>query len=242
MCTREGCPVIVLDDPVLSSDEEHSTTFGRYVVEALLGHGMQVIVSTHDPRLFGMLQGWYQHLPLDVFHITTQSPSSGAVVTKESDRLTSMLDNARPYLMNADDEIRKIGSGRLRDAAERLCKEIIVRNRRQNREDATIEEYEGKTLGELEKLVHPYLTKDKSHAGKMRVIRETLNPGSHDSRPAPPAALAAALGPKQAYVGWHESPQGGQVIGARRALSACQAIRCFARLSLFHAQFSFHNM
>jgi hypothetical protein len=51
-----------------------------------------------------------------------------------------------------------------------------------------------------------------------------------------------ALVPKQAYAGWHESPQGGRGGGARQALSACQAVMCFPWLSLFHAPFSFHNI
>lgn len=51
-----------------------------------------------------------------------------------------------------------------------------------------------------------------------------------------------SLVPKQAYAGWHESHHGGRRLGAWRARRTCQAVICFAWLSLFHAPFPFHNI
>jgi hypothetical protein len=57
-----------------------------------------------------------------------------------------------------------------------------------------------------------------------------------------PDTVSLDLVPKQAYAGWHESPQGSRRLGAQQARLACQAVMCFPWLSLFHAPFSFHNI
>lgn len=191
-CTGESTPVVVLDDPTLAADEEHRTTFARYVVEELL-HGPQVILTTHDEKLCKLIEEYYGHIPADVFSVTMSDPIAGPVVTKISNTLESMLARARHYLRNQSPEIRKMGSERLREAAERLCKEIIVRGRRSEGREASLVNFDGKNLGQLTPEVEPYLS-DPSHPGKLRAIARILNPGSHDNMVPAAADLSVAHG------------------------------------------------
>jgi len=197
-CTKGAASVVVLDDPVLGSDEEHRTTFARFVIEALLAQGTQVLVTTYDVVLQRDLGDYYQHVPPDVFTVTTDDPKQGASVVKSSDTLESLLANARPYLRSQVPEVRKTGASRLRDAAERLCKEIIVKKHRENSEECAITDYEGKTLGNLIPKVEPFLT-DTSHPGKLRAIGRILSPGSHDAPPPTTEALGVAEGDLKAF-------------------------------------------
>ena len=193
-CSREGGAIVVLDDPVLASDEEHRTTFARYVLEALTQQGTQALVATHDNKLARLVQDYYGHLPVDVFHVTCEDLGVGAQVEKISDALGAMLASARPYIRNLTPEIRKIASTRLRDAAERLCKEIVVKGRRAKGQDVSIIDFDGKTLEQLRPLVEPYLTGDPSHPGKLQAAANVLNPGSHEDVVPDGEALAVVLG------------------------------------------------
>jgi ABC-type nitrate/sulfonate/bicarbonate transport system ATPase subunit len=124
--SQQHSPVVLMDDPVPASDEEHQATFSRYVVEALLKQGTQTIITTHDDRLCKQLEALYLHLPLDRFAIVHDDPAKGAVVVKKSDELEAMLATAQPFVRNQNDEIRKHGAARLRDAAERRTDRLIA--------------------------------------------------------------------------------------------------------------------
>lgn len=179
---REGAGFIVLDDPVLAGDDDHRPTFVNQVIPALEKLGVQVIVMTQDQLMRSNMLDIHAHLNIDCFHLTHEL-GSGTVVDKTSDDLEAMLARARPYVGNANLEMRKSASRLLRDAAERWCKEMLVRDRRGKGEaDATVSDYVGKkgTLGHLVPLVRPLLTKP-DEPGKLEYVRKTLNPGGHDS-------------------------------------------------------------
>jgi hypothetical protein len=171
----------MLDDPVPVSDLEHRATFANYVVGELLASGVQVIITTYDEELNRILQHYYAHLPADCFSIEMANPKDGASFWKTSDTLEALVVAARPFLKNQNREIRKIAAHRLRDAAERLCKEIIVGYGSSMGTPCTIADFGGKNLAELVPKTEPFLTKDPSHSGKLRVIGRLLNPGSHDT-------------------------------------------------------------
>jgi hypothetical protein len=192
---REGVGFVVLDDPVPASDEEHRAFFIDRVLQELVSSSIQVIVLTHDERMWKDVQERYSHLNLDTFLVTIEDPRVGAVVKNRSDTLDALLARASPYIESSNPEIRKIGAGRLRDAAERFCKLVLVQERqRQGHASARVSDYEGKTLGDLGPQVQPLLYKDPSHAGKLRLIGQRLNPGSHDHRVPPPGDLKQCLG------------------------------------------------
>lgn len=196
-CTSESTPAVLLDDPTLAADEEHRTTFARYVVEELL-RGPQVILTTYDEKLCKLIEEYYGHISADVFSIVISDPTAGPIVTKTSNTLESMLARAQHYLRNQSPEIRKIGSERLREVAERLCKEIIVRGRRNEGREASLVDFDEKNLGQLIPEVEPYLS-DPSHPGKLRAIPKLLNPGSHDDAIPAAADLGVAYGDLQKF-------------------------------------------
>jgi hypothetical protein len=203
-CCRHKTPFIVLDDPVPASDADHEATFSDSVVSALLADGLQVIVSTHDEKLRKLLADFHQAQSPDMFSMTLIDPKQGPVITKTSDCCDAMLANAQPFLRNQNPEIRKEGSHRLRDAAERLCKDIAVKGRRKAGESCSLVDYDSQTLKPLISAAEPYLTQDPAHVGKLRAIGKLLSPGAHDAPTPRPNDLWIAYGNlkeiKKAYV------------------------------------------
>jgi hypothetical protein len=193
---REKCGFVILDDPILSSDEDHRTNFVHGGLEALIDAGFQVILLTQDQRVRKDLSHLYAHYDIDLFDITMITPADGCEVNKTADSISAMLARVKPFVGNAILGMRKLACERLRDIAERVCKEIIVNNRKLNGDaNASISDYTG-AKGTLESLiteVAPYLT-DVSHSGKLKVIAQTLNPGNHDDDVPTKEALKQAYG------------------------------------------------
>jgi len=192
---REGTGFVVLDDPVPASDEEHRAFFIDRVLQELLDSSVHVILLTHDERMWKDVQERYKHLDLDTFLVSLEEPHVGATVENRSDTLDALLARAMLYIENANPDIRKIGAQRLRDAAERFCKLMLVKHRHdQGDTPASISEYDGKTLRDLVPQVESLLHRDPSHPGKLRVIGQRLNPGAHDHQVPPPGDLKQSLG------------------------------------------------
>lgn len=192
---REGAGFVVLDDPVPASDDEHRAFFIDMVLGELLNAAVHVIVLTHDERTWKDVQERYKHLALDTFIVNLENPDTGATVENRSDNFDALLARATPFVANPNPDIRKIGAHRLRDAAERFCKLALVHNRQTNGDPtAKIADYDGKNLGELVPDVEPLLTQDPSHPGKLRTIRQRLNPGAHDDDVPPGGDLKQCLG------------------------------------------------
>jgi len=192
---REGSEIVVLDDPVPASDEEHRAFFIDRVLNELISASIQIILLTHDERMWRDVQERYKHLELDTFLVNMEDPSAGATIEKRSDTLDALIARASPYIGNPNPEIRKVGAQRLRDAAERFCKLLLVRHRHDRGDSgANVSDYSGKNLGELVPQVEPLLTKDPSHPGKVRVIGQRLNPGAHDDQVPPLGDLRQCLG------------------------------------------------
>lgn len=104
-----------------------------------------------------------------------------------------MLERAGATLATDHPEFRKSNASKLRDAAERLAKEIVVRKRTEAGEAASIADYEGKTLGPLIADLEPYF-QDPSHKGKWKNANELLSPGPHDAEVPTVNDLRVAFG------------------------------------------------
>jgi hypothetical protein len=192
---REGSGFVILDDPVPASDEEHRAFFIDHVLQELLDSSVQVILLTHDERMWKDVQERYKHLDLDTFLVSLEKPHVGATVENRSDTLDALLARAMPYSENSNPDIRKTGAQRLRDAAERFCKLMLVKHRHDQGDTAAkVSDYDGKTLSDLVPQVEPLLSRDPSHPGKLRVIGQRLNPGAHDHQVPPPGDLKQSLG------------------------------------------------
>ena len=192
---REGSRFVVLDDPVPASDEAHRAFFIDRVLSELVCSSIHVILLTYDERMSTEVQERYQHLNPEAFLVALQDPVAGATVELRSETLDALLARAAPHAGSPDPEPRKYAARTLRDAAERFCKLLLVRELwSRGDSNASVSDYDGKNLGELGPMVEPLLTRDSSHPGKLRVIRMRLNPGSHDDAVPPPGDLKQCLG------------------------------------------------
>ena len=189
----------MLDDPVLTSDEDYKTHFRTRVIGRLHELGIQTIVLTQHKATRQDIATANEHHGVDQFQIDIPHPSIGSVVSKTSDEFSAMLANAAAYTNDENLDIRRTGGKKLRIAAERFCKMLLVKKRREGGDAAAaISDYQGQMLGGADGLaqqVIPYLDGDPSHPGKIKTIRADLNPSPHDDEAVPTRqALREALG------------------------------------------------
>lgn len=108
-------------------------------------------------------------------------------------------------------EIREVAANKLRVAAERIAKEILVASRRAAGDSCSLADYEGMTLGPLAASLEPFL-REPSHAGKWRVVRDLLNPGSHDDAPPSRNDLRQSHGYLREFLRYYLAPDRGRAV------------------------------
>lgn len=203
---HEGAGFLVLDDPILSSDEDYRCHFNASVVERLIEQGMQLIILTQDQKTWKDLENRYLHKSVTIFRIALENPLNGTVIHNTSDDLGVKLARIEVLARNGSPDLRKQACQELRDAAERFCKVMLVNYRWVHKEPkAAISDYDGKNLGELGPKTEALLVKDASHPGKLRALRDAMNPAKHDDGIPSQGALKVSLGDlkklKQMYLG-----------------------------------------
>lgn len=140
----------------------------------------------------------YESLPIDGFLITLEHPMNGSIVAKTTDTADALLQKATINLQSDNEAVRRAGANDVRLAAERLAKEILVKERTANEDLCSLADYEGETLGRLIVALDPYLT-DPSHKGKWRMINNLVSPGSHDATVPSRTDLKVAYGDLRAF-------------------------------------------
>jgi hypothetical protein len=203
---HEGASFIVLDDPILSSDEDYKAFFTTGVVEKLLGLGVQVILLTQDQTTWRDLEHRYLHKGIAMFQLSLTDPGEGTVVRNTADDLMARFAKIEILVRSGHPDLLKQAGESLRNVGERLCKEMLVKDRQAKGEQAAvISDYDGKTLEWLIPKVEPLLMKDPSHPGKLRAVPSALNPAKHDDDTPSKGALQVALGDltylKKEYLG-----------------------------------------
>lgn len=192
---RDGSSVVVLDDPIQASDEEHRHTFIRHVPAALIARGMQVVILTHDQRFARDLLDVHGHLAPMNWQIVLADPRVGSVTSIVKDSLQIQLEHARPLASSTDLAARRRAAQLLRNATERFCKKIMVNARRAaGDESALLSNYDGQTLAPLIASSSPYLQRSHADVGKLRAVANGLNPGNHDDYVPSSAALTMCHG------------------------------------------------
>jgi hypothetical protein len=192
---KEQVGFIVLDDPVISSDEDYRAFFNAMVLEELMKIGMQVIVLTQDQRTWKDLGERYLHQNIALFQIALQNPAEGSSVTNTADDLETKFARADTLIRGGHPSLHKQGGELIRDAAERFCKEMLVKEKRAKGDGtASLNDYDRKNLGYLALLVEPLLVHDASHPGKLRALGGALNPAKHDDAVPAAGTLKVALG------------------------------------------------
>ena len=184
-----GMSFIVLDDPVLTSDEDYKTHFRTRVIDHLQELGIQTIVLTQHQETRREIAIANDHHGVDQFEIGIPDPFKGSIVNKTSDEFSAMLARAEAFTNSEDTPIRRSGGKMLRDAAERFCKMLLVKKRQESGDAAAaISDYNGHVLGGSSGLIQkviPYLTAHPSDPGKIQTMRNDLNPPAHDSDAVP---------------------------------------------------------
>lgn len=189
---------LLLDDPILAVDEDHRSHFIHDVVDELIKSKIQLILLTQDQKTWSALQNLYSSHSPATFQFEMDNPADGTKVVNKGDSARAQLSAIKPLVRNKNLEIRKLAAKRMRDAAERLCKEILVNEKTEDGNRVDITTYSGKTLESLCPMVEPFL-KDPSHPGKIRNIKDTLNPGNHDDEVPNQGALSVAFGDLQKF-------------------------------------------
>jgi len=192
---HEGSGFLILDDPILASDEDYRAYFKSAAVESLLDAGVQVIILTQDQKTWKDLEHRYLHKSIDMFQMALVDPADGTSVANTGDDLMAMLVRIEVLARGGHTDLHKQAGEQLRNAAERFCKEMLVRDQwAKGNSHSAISDYDGKNLGDLGPKVEPMLTADPSHPGKLRSIGNQLNPAKHDDGIPPQGTLRVALG------------------------------------------------
>lgn len=192
---HEGLGFIILDDPVLSSDEDYRVHFNSTVLSALLDLPMQVVVLTQDHDTWEELETRYRHLGISTAQLFIETPAEGSIIENTSDALLAKITRARSLARGGHPDSRKECGVQLRDAGERFCKEMLVKDRRVKGEAvASLTDYDSKTLEWLCPRVDPLLDRDPSHPGKLQAFKDTVNHACHDNAPPGTAAMTQACG------------------------------------------------
>lgn len=192
---HERLGFIILDDPVLSSDEDYRVHFNSTVLSALLDLPMQVVVLTQDHDTWEELETRYRHRGISTAQLFIETPAEGSIIENTSDALLAKITRARSLARGGHPDSRKECGIQLRDAGERFCKEMLVKDRRAKGEAAaSLTDYDGKILEWLCPRVDPLLDHDASHPGKLQAFKNTVNDACHDNAPPSNAAMIQACG------------------------------------------------
>ncbi|CCW14439.1 AAA family ATPase [Rhodococcus aetherivorans] len=188
-----GSPVVVLDDPLPGYDPEHRVTFTLNTLGTLMDEGVQVIVSTHDPKLAVNIVEVQSHRGLEHYELALSDMVEGTTVTNESDVFGRHLLEAQDAIASLTVEGRRNAANALRRAAERLAKQIIATGRTQAGTPARVSEVGDKNLGELIPDVLGFALANDER-GRWNLWKTCLNPGAHDDDVPPSQTLKTVLG------------------------------------------------
>lgn len=193
--SSEGVGFIVLDDPVLTSDDDYRPNFASTVIEGLLAEGIQTIIATQDHATAKDIETRWAHRNVARFNIVRNDPRLGSEIRNQNDQLATMIARAQTFCNSEDPDQRKLGAARVREAIERFCKLLLVKERVGKGDAlASITDYDGKNFGNFSNDVKALLIQDASHPGKLQAAHNYVTPGAHDDTPPPKAQLKVALG------------------------------------------------
>ena len=203
---QDKCGFIVLDDPVLTSDDDFRPNFASSVIEGLLDAGIQVIVLTQDHASWKDIGHRWEHRGVAQVQLFCNDALSGTEIRNQSDGLATLIAKAQPFIKSEDPDNRKQGAMQLRIAIERFGKELLVKSRRAKGDGgASITDYEGQNFGVFGPDALLLLTKDPAHPGKLTAAHNYVTPGPHDDTPPSKSQLAMASGDlkklKKEYLG-----------------------------------------
>ena len=191
-----GGGFLVLDDPILSIDDDYSAHFINSVLGELQERNVQVIMLTYEQKTWRAIQERFDAGQSEAFQLHLDSPLEGTQISKSSDALSLKLKAVEPFTRSNQLNIRKEGARRIRECGERFCKELLVRKRREAGDaTALITDYSG-AKGTLDSLIDeaiPHLA-GSHEPGKLKMLKLLINPGNHDDDVPARTTLAVCRG------------------------------------------------
>ena len=104
---HEGSGFIVLDDPVLSSDDDYRVHFNSTVLEELLKLPIQIIVLTQDHAAWEDIEIWHRHHGISMAQLYVDSPQTGTIIENTSDTLMAKVNRAKSLAKGGHPDVRK---------------------------------------------------------------------------------------------------------------------------------------
>jgi len=145
--TKSPLQFIVIDDPVQSMDENHSTRFGE-VVKEILQEGYQIILLSHQNDIINMLRNRFQDAPdFSDFEIASYD-KSGPKVQERIPAFHNYLEQAKKFRAG-DATCRAASFNFLRKATERLSKDVYMKGK----QVSLPKRYESLDTDKMEKLL-----------------------------------------------------------------------------------------
>lgn len=192
---KEGAGFIVLDDPVLTSDDDYRPNFASSVIEGLLDAGIQTIVATQDYKTWKEMGDRWDYRNIAQLQLVRSDPIEGTEIRNQNDDLATMIARAVPLVSSEDPMQRKEGATRLREAIERFGKMVLVKDRKAKGDNnAAVTDYDGKDFGNYSAQVYALLVQDGGHPGKLKTAHKNATPGPHDDKPPSKGELKHAMG------------------------------------------------
>jgi hypothetical protein len=192
---QEGAGFVILDDPVLTSDDDYRPNFVSSVIEGLLDAGLQIIICTQDHKSWKDIGTRWQHRGAIQYQIMRHDAVLGTEIRSQNDDLATMMAKAQPLIKSQDPVVRKDGAIRLREAIERFCKVILVKDKQSKGDSlASITDYDGQNFSSYGQNVMNLLTKNAAHPGKLKAAHTYATPGPHDDKPPSVGELSMAYG------------------------------------------------
>ena len=192
---QEETGFIILDDPVLTSDDDYRPNFATSVIEGLLDEGIQVIVCTQDYKSWKDIGNRWDYRGVSQFLFVRNDAVQGTEIRSQNDDLAALLAKAQPLIKSQDPVVRKDGASRIREGLERFCKIMLVKDRQAKGDSqASITDYDGKNFGNCSPEVMNMLTKDRADPGKLKAAHNYVTPGAHDDTPPSSGQLKGAFG------------------------------------------------
>ncbi len=191
-----GDGFVILDDPIISIDDDYSAHFINSALAELAARDVQVIMLTYEQKTWRAIQARYGEGQAEAFQLNLDEPAKGTLLVKSSDRLAMMLKAAKPFTQSSVLSVRKDGCQRIRDCGERFCKELLVTKRREQGDSAALVTDYSDRRGSLDSLIDetvPYLD-GSDEPGKLRMLGPLVNPGNHDDDVPSKTMLAVCLG------------------------------------------------
>ncbi|MBH46604.1 MAG: hypothetical protein CME71_00375 [Halobacteriovorax sp.] len=103
---------VILDDPILSVDDEHRSHFIHDVIKELNDKDIQLILLTQDQKTWSSIQDLYSYMSPSAFQLEMNNPQEGTRVISKGDSAKAQLSAIKPLIRNKNSEIRKIAASK----------------------------------------------------------------------------------------------------------------------------------